>query len=296
MIVIAWRTRPRSYTRNRVALSSNLSTLIDEIAARAGLRAVAVAFHDFERGEKFSHYGKQLFHAASTFKAAVLLALLREAMLGRVRLDDHLQVRNRFLSLIDGTPYRIEGGRDGDDKVYRHVGRSLSLQELAHAMITRSSNLATNLLLDFVTVERVHETLKAAGIEGLHVRRGVEDMAAHEQGINNEASAEGLVGLFRAIYKGGLLSENLGDVALRILVEQQFRSMIPARLPADVKVAHKTGEISTNAHDAGLIFPPGRQPYALAILTETEPNADGRQGAVARISEAVYAHLSTSRS
>lgn len=277
-------------------MSSQLATIIDEIAARAGLRAVAVAYFDFEHDSKFSHHGKQLFHAASTFKAAVLLALLREAMLGRVRLEDQLQVRNRFLSVIDGSPFRIEGGRDGDDKVHRHIGRSLSLQDLAHAMITRSSNLATNLLLDLVTVERVHETLKAAGIEGLHVRRGVEDMLAHEQGVNNEASAEGLVALFRAIFAGELLSKKLQDVALEILHEQQFRSMIPARLPDGVKVAHKTGEISTNAHDAGLVFPPARQPYALAIVTETEPNPEGRSQAVARISEAVYAHLTESQS
>jgi beta-lactamase class A len=292
----AWRARRHSYTRIPLTLSSVLVSAIEEIAQRASLRVVAVAFHDFERDEKFSHHGTQPFHAASTFKTAILLALLRETMLGRVRLEDQLQVRNRFLSVIDGTPYRIEGSRDGDDKVHRQIGRSLSLEELAHAMITRSSNLATNLLLDFITVERVQETLRAAGIVGVLIRRGVEDMTAHEHGVNNEASAEGLVALFRAIYAGGLLSEKLRHVALEILLAQEFRGMIPARLPDDVKVAHKTGEISTNAHDSALVFPPGRQPYAVAILTETEPHAEGRANAVARISEAVYTHLTTSQS
>jgi beta-lactamase class A len=67
--------------------------------------------------------------------------------------------------------------------------------------------------------------------------------------------------------------------------------MIPARLPKDVRVAHKTGEISTHCHDAGLVFPLARAPYAVAIMTETDSDSDQRQRAVAEISAALYQHL-----
>ena len=69
-------------------------------------------------------------------------------------------------------------------------------------MIVRSSNSATNLLLDFLTVENVLATLAAARVEGLLIRRGVEDLAAHALGINNESSAAGLVSLFRVFAEG----------------------------------------------------------------------------------------------
>jgi beta-lactamase class A len=271
--------------------TDQLRTGIEAAARRAGLTRVGVAFQDMASGERFSLEGGHLFHAASTFKAAVLLALLREAMLGRLKLQDQLQVRNRFLGLADGAPFRVERDRDGDAKVHRALGRSLSLRELAHAMITRSSNLATNLLLDFLTPARVQETMSAAGIEGLVIRRGVEDIVAHERGINNEASAEGLVALFLAFGRDDLLSPELQADGMQILLEQEFQNMIPARLPRGVKVAHKTGEISTHAHDAGLVIADGQPPYAVAILTESEPGSDRRQGAVAEISEMVYRHL-----
>ena len=77
-----------------------------------------------------------------------------------------------------------------------------------------------------------------------------------------------------------------------ILFQQRFNSMIPAGLPeaAKARVAHKTGEISTVCHDAGMVFLPGRAPYVLVVLTEypAAGNAASRHKTVAAISAAVY--------
>jgi beta-lactamase class A len=271
---------------------SRLNARIQEIGEKAGLAAVACAYHDFHTGEQFEHDGDRLFHAASTFKAAVLLGLLDAAANEEVRLEDQLHVRNRFLSIVNGAPYRIDRERDGDSDVHRHVGRSLPLRKLAHAMITWSSNLATNLLLDFLTVQRVQDTLVRARIKGVIVRRGVEDILAHERGINNEASAQGLVELFRTFVEGDVVPPPFRNDGVDILLQQQFNRMIPAPLPSGVRVAHKTGEISTHSHDAGLVYVPDREPYALAILTEsTAARADQRTRAVAEISDLIFRHL-----
>ncbi len=261
-----------------------------EIGERAQLGGLGVSVHDLESGERLGHKSDRMFHAASTFKAAILLALLKAVADGVVRGQDQLQVRNRFLGVIDGAPYRIDGERDGDAEVHRQVGRSMSLRDLAHVMITRSSNLATNLLLDFLGLEQIRGTLDAADVKGVEIRRGVEDLAAHEQGINNEASAAGLVALFEVFARPGFLPDDLRQEGLGVLLEQEFNRMIPARLPHGVKVAHKTGEISTHAHDAGIVFPPGRAPYVIAVMTESD-NFERRQRAVAEISVAVFEHL-----
>jgi beta-lactamase class A len=75
---------------------------------------------------------------------------------------------------------------------------------------------------------------------------------------------------------------------LDILLAQEFNSMIPALLPDSAQVAHKTGEISTCTHDAGLVLLPGRRPYAVAILTEHPPGLDDTQKLVAKVSRMVY--------
>jgi beta-lactamase class A len=61
-------------------------------------------------------------------------------------------------------------------------------------------------------------------------------------------------------------------------------------------VAHKTGEISTVAHDAGLVYLPARKPYALAILTEWEPSVTVRSTTIAAASYIAYASLIGDRS
>jgi beta-lactamase class A len=53
-------------------------------------------------------------------------------------------------------------------------------------------------------------------------------------------------------------------------------------------VAHKTGEISTVAHDAGVVYPPGRKPYVIAILTEWTPEPGSRSATIAEVSHAVF--------
>ena len=264
---------------------------VARIADEAGFDAVAVAFYDGDSGRLFVHEADRFFHAASTIKVAILLAIYKLAEEGRIRLDDTLHVRNRFRSLIGGEVFRVAANRDGDSEVHRRLGRSMHVGELCRAMITRSSNLATNLVLDYVGLDAVRAILKGAKIEGVEIARGVEDTRAFEAGINNRVTARGLVQLFRVIGEGGFLRESTREQILEILRAQEFNSMIPEGLPKVARVAHKTGEISTACHDAGIVFLPGRKPYVVAILTEMSAAVETRNRPVAEISRAIYESL-----
>ena len=273
-----------------------LDATLQQIAEDAGLSALAVAYHDFETGDVYDLHGDRPFHAASTMKVGVLLALLAAVAEGRFRLDDRLHVRNRFASAADGEPFHIEPGRDANDAVHERRGRTMRLGALAEHMIQTSSNLATNLLLDLVGAEAVQGTIERLSGAGVEVRRGVEDERAFEAGIVNTATAKGLVRLFCALEEGKGLERPLREKALDILKGQAFASGIPAGLPAAVRAeamfAHKTGSISTVQHDAGLVYLPGRRPYALAVLTEwPRARTEGRTETVAACSRAVYQHL-----
>jgi len=263
---------------------------LDRLAAEHKAKAIAVAVHDLETDFRFSLRGDRWFHAASTIKVAVLLAVFRAADMGRLRLNDSLHVRNRFFSAAGGTVFHVAADRDATPELYRSIGRAAKISVLAHAMISGSSNLATNLLLDFLGVEYARTILQDARVEGVELRRGVEDYVAHEQGINNQATADGLLSLLSAI-RSDFLSNDSKQQVIRILLEQRFNSMIPAGLPPHATVAHKTGEISTVSHDIGIVYLPEREPYITAILTEFDPDQAGRRDAVAAISKAIYRSL-----
>ena len=116
-----------------------------------------------------------------------------------------------------------------------------------------------------------------------------------EHGINNRVTADGLVGLLRLIAEERAFTPELSREMLDILHGQQFRSGIPAGLPREVRVAHKTGDISTVAHDAGVVYLPGRKPYVIAVLTEWAPTATGRSTTIAEVSYIAYAALIAER-
>jgi beta-lactamase class A len=273
----------------------SLESRIEEIAKEIGGEGLAVSLYDYETGLQWSQRGDRWFHSASTIKVAVLLALFGAIDAGRFTLDSRLHVRNRFLSLVDRTPFRVAAGRDADKAVHACVGKTMRIGDLARHMIVTSSNLATNLLVDLIKVDQAQQMLARHGIRGVDLARGVEDDKAFDANFNNRVTANGLVALFRVIHeRSGVLQESAREM-LDILFQQEFRSGIPAGIPSDVRssarIANKTGEISVAAHDAGIVFLPGRQPYVLAVLTELEPNSDRRMERIARVSSVVYEWL-----
>jgi len=271
-------------------ITERLRQACERILSESKAVAYAVALHDYESGVRLMINADRRFHAASTMKVAILLAVGRALDEKRLEPDETLHVRNRFRSAIDGAPFRIDAESDGYPQLHRLVGRTAKISDLAEWMIVSSSNLATNLLLDYLTVDYVHGVLDAAGVKGIDLRRGVDDTKAHERNFNNETTAQGLLDLFAAL-RGDFLSKASRERAINILLQQRFNSMIPAPLPAHASVAHKTGEISTACHDAGIVYLPERNPYILVVLTEVPAETNGRRETIAKVSEVVFQML-----
>src|SRR5437660_9121370 len=273
-----------------VDVTTPLNEELEPLSRKSNAQIIAEALHDLENGLRFSLHGDRWFHAASTIKVAVLLAIFRAADEGRLRLDDSLHVRNRFISAADGSSFHLNRDSDAMPELYQTIGRTAKISALAEGMITASSNLATNLLLDFVGVEYARNVLRDAQVSGVELRRGVQDEKAHERGIDNEVTADGLLTLLCAV-RGDFLKQQSREEIIRILLAQRFNSMIPAGLPPHATVAHKTGEISTACHDAGIVYLPEREPYIVVILTEFDAEKDGRYQTLVGISNLIYRSL-----
>ncbi len=278
-----------SVAASEVSLYRNLL----KIKRDHGLDDLGIAFYDADTTVQWSYNGDHYFHAASTMKLAVLLGVFRLVDRGELPLDAPVHVRNRFTSIVNQEPFMLDLGRDADPDVYGHLGKTLTVRELAYWMITKSSNLATNLLVDVVGIPTIQHALDELEIDGIKVLRGVEDQRAFEAGLNNEVSAHGLLKLLRLIAEERAYSKEACDEMLEILLEQQYRSGIPAGLPKAARVAHKTGNISTVHHDAGIVYLDGRKPYVLVILTQF-PAEQSRGTAVADVSRDIFTTLAGS--
>lgn len=261
--------------------------LLDRIAESGA--EVAVAVRTVDGSAQLLIEPDKEFHAASTMKVPVMIELWRQAAAGILALDDELTVVNEFRSVLDESPYSLSAGDDSDSEIYSMVGTRRSLRQLCEAMITVSSNLATNVLVDRLGVDRIRATVAKLGATGMNVRRGVEDTKAYEAGISNTTTARGLLVLFDALARGEAVSPEASRAMVEVLARQQFNDAIPAGLPDGTRVAHKTGSITRIHHDAGIVF--GARPYVLVLLVRGLADHKASAALMADLTRLVHAGI-----
>jgi beta-lactamase class A len=252
---------------------------------------VAVAYQDLgdSKDAVFLEADRSL-HAASTMKVPVMLEFFRQVDAGKLSLDQPITLVNQFHSIVDGSPYSLDAKEDEDAALYERIGKPVPARELLQRMITRSSNLATNSVIALVDARRVTETLRTLGARQMTVLRGVEDGKAYQKGLNNTATARDLATVLAAIEQGKAASASSTQAMRAILLAQELNDEIPAGLPPGTPVAHKTGQITGVLHDAAIVYPPGRAPYILVVLTSGIPDEKVARSLIVDISRSVYAH------
>jgi beta-lactamase class A len=260
------------------------------IAAVPGAE-VAVSFRDLATGDSLDLNAATDFHAASTMKLPVMLAVLRAVEEGRLSLDQRVPVVNRFASIVDGSPYSLDAGVDSDSSMYARVGESVPVRELLERMIVRSSNLATNTLVALVGAEPANAMAHSLGATHMRVLRGVEDQKAFDRGLNNTTTSADLAVLLQRIERNEALTAASARSMREILLRQEFNDEIPAGLPKGTPVAHKTGSITATLHDAAIVYPPGRAPYVLVVLTRNIPDEQVARTLIADISRLVWTQV-----
>lgn len=248
----------------------------------------AVAFKDLQTGREILFHEHEKFHAASTMKTPVMVEMYRQALEGRFSLKDSLTVHNEFKSIADGSTYQLSAGSDSDTTLYTFIGKKVSLYDLMYRMIIRSSNLATNLVIEKVDAKQVTAEMRRMGLQDLEVLRGVEDGKAFEKGMNNTVTAYDLMLLFEQIARGSAVSPEASEAMTRILLDQEFNEIIPALLLAGVKVAHKTGSITALHHDSGFVILPDGRRYVLVLLSKNLKDEKSAMAAMARVSRMLY--------
>jgi beta-lactamase class A len=252
----------------------------------------AVSFYDLNTKTTFGIHDKNEFHAASTMKTPVMIEVFKQIKEGNLKLEDSILIKNEFRSIVDKSPYKMDIGSDSDDVIYKKIGIKMSVYDLVYQMITVSSNLATNILIDIVDPKKVTQSMRDLGAMDIQVRRGVEDTKAFDLGLNNTTTAHDLMLIFKA-----LANKEIGDLdydkMLGILADQKFNEIIPAKLPKNLKIAHKTGSITGVQHDSGIVFLPDGRSYVLVVLSKKLKDVEKGVDILSEISKMIYTEFYT---
>lgn len=217
-----------------------------------------------------------------------MVEVYKQAAAGKFSIKDSILIKNEFISIFDGSAFSISPSADSDTLLYKEIGNKRTVYSLMYDMIIVSSNLATNLIIELVGANNVTNTLRSIGANDIQVLRGVEDSKAFQAGLNNVVTAYDLMILFEKIANEELVNAEASMAMMDILLNQRFNDIIPANLPKEVKVAHKTGSITGVRHDSGIVFLPDGRRYVLVLLSKNLVDAEGGVNAIAAVSKIIY--------
>ena len=229
-----------------------------------------------------------MFHAASTMKTPVMIEVFKQAEEGRFSIYDSVRIENKFYSIVDSSEFSLELDPEADDPYESMVGETATIYDLTHAMITYSSNIATNLMIDLVGAENTTETMRELGADSIQVLRGVYDMKAFERGLSNRTTARDLAIILESIAKGEVVDAEASQLMLDILQDQFYKDIIAGDLPDEAIVASKSGFITGVRHDSGIVYLPDGRSYLLVYLSKNVPDEDRSVAVGASISRMIY--------
>jgi len=247
---------------------------------------VGIAFRTLDGKSEWFYHADDVFHAASTMKVSVMIELFTQVQQGKLKLGDPLTVHNEFSSIVDDSPFKLDPTDDSETELYKAEGQTRTLGEICELMITVSSNLATDLIVQKLGVENIRATVHSLNANGVNVLRGVEDNKAYEKGLNNNTTARGLEILLTAIANNQPAGIDASKQMIEILERQKFNEGIPAGLPPGTKVAYKTGELTKIHHDAGIVYAP--RPFVLVILVRGLSDIKDSSALMADITRLLY--------
>lgn len=250
----------------------------------------AVAFKDLSTGQEFLMNAHESFHAASTMKTALLIETFKQASEHKFSLTDSILIHNDFKSIVDGSTYSMDSANDGEKDLYEKIGSKLPIENVLYRMITKSSNFSTNLIVELIGAKNANNTMHALGAKDIQVLRGVEDAKAFEHGMNNTTTAYDLMVMFEHIAKGTVVNKNACKEMIRILMDQYYRDIIPAKLPPGIKTATKSGSIEKVCHDSGIVFLPDGRKYVIVLLSRGIADQNVSTDLLATVSRIIYDH------
>jgi len=273
-----------------VELSNNINNLLSKSQG-----SFAVAFEDLRTGDTLLFNAHERFHAASTMKTPVMIEIYKKVKEGKLSLDQPILVKTEFKSIVDGSAYSMDISDDSETILYEKVGSLIPLRELMYEMITKSSNLATNILIELVDAKDVTVSMRDLGAPDIEVLRGVEDIKAYDKGLNNTTTAFDLMKIYESIGKDKIISAEVCSEMMDILYDQHFNDVIPALLPSEVKVAHKTGSITGVQHDSGIVVLPNGHEYVLVVLSKNLEDRKKGIETLAQVSKMVYDYVTAEK-
>jgi beta-lactamase class A len=211
---------------------------------------IGISGRNLVTGQRLSIAADQSFPAASVGKLALMVELYRESAAGAITLTDSQRADLR-------------------------------------AMIVQSDNDAANRLLEALSAKAVNANLQALGLIGTRLVNPF-GLARATGNPANVTTPGDMSRLMEMLANEQVVSPQASREMRGLLLQSQDGSKLRRGLPADARVAHKSGWYDGVANDVGIISQ-GQSVYVLGVFTEGIADAETANHAIAEVAEVVHA-------
>lgn len=265
------------------AIVKSTTNPIEEIAKETILKQdgdYAIYIKNLKTNEGYEYNENKIFKSASLYKLWVMAVAYEGISNGRLDLNDVLRgdVRNFDVVLeiasesadISPTPEKSEEEKKAEDE---KNSVSYSLENAIEQMITFSNNYAALLVASRAGNANVQSFLKS-------------NYSQSSFGSPPKTTAKDIGIFYEDLYNGKIVSALYSREMINILKRQELNDRIPKYLPEKIDIAHKTGELGGNKHDAGIVFSPNGD-YIIVVMTDTN-NPSNAAEEIALFSKEIY--------
>lgn len=233
-------------------------------------------YKDLTTGKAFGYQEDQPVCAASVIKLTIMAELFRQMEAGELDGKKLIAAKESERVPICGV------------LTLMHDGIQVTPEDLCWLMITISDNMATNLLIDLLGLEKIQAHIRALGLEGVELNRKMFERRPGLREKTNYVTAAGIGKLLESIYLGELVSKKASQKMLEMLLAQQCSNKIPLLLSGQEGIAHKTGEDEGITHDVGILLT--KRPCVICFCNEKiHPGDEGKMNLlIAEIAQEIW--------
>lgn len=248
--------------------ASGLSKVITDTLSKSSAK-YGIFIKNLSSNEVYSQNPNTQFPAASLYKLWILGDAASQIQSGRLSLDETLSGKIADIN----SNFNISS--DSAELTDGYI--SMVVSDALDQMITISHNYAALLLF-----ERL-------GISSLNTYLANHDYHSSTVDELPLTTASDIGSFFDQLYHGQLADVSRTNLMLDLLKRQTLNDKLPKYLPVNTLIAHKTGDLNEDSHDAGIVYSP-KANYIIVVLSQSD-DPESASESISLLSRAVYQYF-----
>ena len=269
---------PTSSCPDTPANSAKLGAAVDEVLRpHAGHYGVAVL--NLGANEAYLLNADERFPAGSVYKLAILYEAWRRVELGILSPDAKITI-----TPADTLEPEPRGGIA--------LGAEVTVREALRAMIAVSSNNAAHAMLRVLGRDAVNRSTRELGLRDTLLPTPIRPTGVVDGDDGSDlavSSPRDALCYMNLLARDRLLAPAQNVEMRKVLFQQQMEDRLPALLPPNARVAHKTGEIAGVRNDVGIVYTQ-EATWVVAVFSRDADEGEAT-AVIAKLSKRLYEYF-----